>query len=400
MNIEFVLWRDGRPRFSPSPSLRKLGHAGHDLKLQDAGGAMRWMTPGEALDWSRAFKARIEGDRQAARSAKVKAREKIERDARRAVRDAGRIAKEKSYTLGQLLEDHLVNGIKSAAPATRRLYTECKKMIELEAPLAFVSEATAISRKAVIGIYEDLLEKRGVSMSYTGIRYLCLVYNWAIDRERIEGANPAARIRMTAPGMRIRTITPAELLHLVATADRLELGDVGDAILWGVFGCQRCTDRLDMRPDQIIDGRMELTQKKTGKDVSVRLAKPILARLKLRPIGNKPRILVHETTGLAMPYPTYYGRYIRVRDEAAKTLPKLKGFRDQDLRDTAISWMGKSGCTDFEVMAVSGHTHSKETKVLGHYMSIDHEFADAAIKKLDRWFAAEVKKLNLKGEGK
>ena len=46
-----VVWRSGRPRFSPGPELRAEGYVGMDL-LHDDG---RWYTYGEAIDWSRKF---------------------------------------------------------------------------------------------------------------------------------------------------------------------------------------------------------------------------------------------------------------------------------------------------------------------------------------------------------
>lgn len=398
MKIEFVSWRDGRPRFSPSPSLRKKGHAGHDLKIQDAGtGALRWMTPGEALDWSHAFAAKLEAERQAARQARARKKAK---EAAAASKSLPRVTRGRSYTLGQLLEDFNINGTKRLAPATRRLYSELRKMIEAEAPLAYATEAVAISRPALIGLYEQLLERRGVSMSYHGIQYIRNVYNWAIDREKVSCGNPAARIKVEKPGARIRVITPAEFLHLVATSDRLGMGDIGDMITWGVLGCQRAGDRLAMEQTFIHDGRMELTQQKTGKDVRVRISRHIHARLAARPLGNRKHVIIHSESLDPLAYSTYAQRWRRVRAEAVKTMPKLKGLQDRDFRDTSISWMGLAGCTQFEVMAVSGHGHTDETKVLAHYLELNKSLADKAIEKLDRWLDRELKTLKRKGEGK
>ncbi|MDZ7822616.1 MAG: hypothetical protein U5K75_00255 [Ahrensia sp.] len=50
-----VSWRDGRPRFTPSKSLRDQGHIGKDLKTDDG----QWFTRGQAVDWSEAFQAQL-----------------------------------------------------------------------------------------------------------------------------------------------------------------------------------------------------------------------------------------------------------------------------------------------------------------------------------------------------
>jgi hypothetical protein len=51
----YVAWRDGRPRFQPSPQLRLEGHKGQDLRHADG----RWFSEAEAIDWSAAFIARL-----------------------------------------------------------------------------------------------------------------------------------------------------------------------------------------------------------------------------------------------------------------------------------------------------------------------------------------------------
>lgn len=60
--IKYVTWRNGRPRFSPSATLRAAGFEGKDLRNAEG----RWMTAGEALDWSRAVDRQIELDRRKA----------------------------------------------------------------------------------------------------------------------------------------------------------------------------------------------------------------------------------------------------------------------------------------------------------------------------------------------
>lgn len=406
MKAPFVSWRNGRPRFQPSPSLRRQGHQGHDLKLQDADGRLRWMTEGEALDWSIAFQARVGAERQAARDARRKAEERAEAEARAASRRQPRMEAARSYTLGQMLEDHKLHGTRRLKKSTRRVYGEFLKTFAAEAPRAWAAEALSITRPVVIGIYEDLLERRGRAMAYQCVMYLHAVYNWAIDRGRLtrpQGVpgNPASRIPMEKPQPRIRTLTVADWLHLVAAADAAGFADIGDAVVWGALGAQRAGDRLAMTPATIVDGRACLVQEKTGQDVAVPLSRHLLKRLKARPVPAGARAIIrHAETGDPMPYPTYAGRFRKARAEAAKDRPHLSDFHDQDLRDTAISWLAQSGCTDFEIMAVSGHGHAGKTRVLGHYLQIDNQLADAAIAKLDRWLDRELKLLKQKGKRK
>lgn len=65
--------------------------------------------------------------------------------------------------------------------------------------------------------------------------------------------------------------------------------------------------------------------------------------------------------------------------------PALAGFRDQDLRDTAVTWLALAGATIPEIAAVTGHSLESVTSVLKHYLARHPELADHAIAKLVTW---------------
>lgn len=66
-------------------------------------------------------------------------------------------------------------------------------------------------------------------------------------------------------------------------------------------------------------------------------------------------------------------------------MPSLAGFRDQDLRDTAVTWLALAECTIPEIAAVTGHSLQSITSVLEHYLARHPELADHAIAKLVAW---------------
>lgn len=47
----YCVWRNGRPRFLPSPRVRAEGHEPRDLKHEDGA----WFTFGETVDFARSF---------------------------------------------------------------------------------------------------------------------------------------------------------------------------------------------------------------------------------------------------------------------------------------------------------------------------------------------------------
>ena len=82
------------------------------------------------------------------------------------------------------------------------------------------------------------------------------------------------------------------------------------------------------------------------------------------------------------------------KGEAKKlgTLPRLiapmaslEGFRDQDLRDTAVTWLALAGATLPEIASVTGHSLQSIHDVLKHYLARHPEMAEHAIAKLVEW---------------
>ena len=59
--LPYIVWRDGRPRFSPGPRLRSLGFKGEDLRHSDG----RWLS----LEEARNFSAELQSKYRAAANA-------------------------------------------------------------------------------------------------------------------------------------------------------------------------------------------------------------------------------------------------------------------------------------------------------------------------------------------
>lgn len=69
-----------------------------------------------------------------------------------------------------------------------------------------------------------------------------------------------------------------------------------------------------------------------------------------------PQIILDERHWL--PFKPYHYRhtFAKIRDKAAETCPSLADFRDQDLRDTAVTWMGFAEATIPQICSVTGHS--------------------------------------------
>jgi hypothetical protein len=126
-------------------------------------------------------------------------------------------------------------------------------------------------------------------------------------------------------------------------------------------------------------------------------------------------IIVDETTGTGWNKITYRHEFARIRriavagipDEEATTEarangrndsepiwrcaphPSLANKRDQDLRDTAVTWLARASATLPEIAAITGHSLGSIHTIMKHYLAITPELGDVAIDKLVAWMTRE-----------
>ncbi len=85
-------------------------------------------------------------------------------------------------------------------------------------------------------------------------------------------------------------------------------------------------------------------------------------------------------TGLAvLAYvPAWYPQ-LRPRNE-------LDGFRDQGLRDTAVTWLARAGRDTAEIASITGRNLNSVNDILKHYLGLHPDLARRAIGKLSAWY--------------
>lgn len=378
-----------RPRFVPGPSLRKMGYKGRDLQT-DAGD---WFTLEQARDFARELQAEIETRRNAKAAGK------------RMARPTG-----PTFLTVQTLFDEFFSsaqfsaqadgarhGLKRLAPASVRYYTAHRRALEAF-DLAIMAAPVAALRKAVLrGLFEQIAEARGIHTARGVMATLSAVFGYAVRRDRIRD-NPCEKLRLPAPPPRIRVGSLAEMRQLIDAADAIGRPELGDSIMLALFTGQRQADRLALLDGRMIEGRLMFRQKKTGAIVMVPPAPQLVARLeamRARRQGAKVQwqeVIVDEKTGRPFSSDWYRPMFRALRAAAVAgiegvlaPMPSLADFRDQDLRDTAVTWLANAGCTIPEICSITGHTEEHVTRVLKHYLARNADQADSAIVKLTKW---------------
>lgn len=411
--IKYVAWRNGRPRFAPSKTLRDQGHQGADLRHEDG----RWMSAGEALEWSREFE----------RSLRQQAGKTRHRKRTPAAAIAAPLAP--AYPLSKLFQEWLHPAdnpdIADLAKKTVDEYRLKENVIRKHLPDAWGEEAEAFTRPICVGMYDTLRAAVGNAQAVATMRVLGIAFTWAIRKGRInpEKPNPAHGLGMKTPPPRIRVGTREEITQLVTVADRLGRHEIGDMVILGVWSGQRQADRLNYGIAGRTKGRLTLRQLKTKAIVSMPEAPIVRQRLQAAEERRKqaevisPYVVLDERRWCPLLSSHYAHLFAEIRDAAARGLPKtdehpeikpmpsligkpdpdrpgmegetLLALRDQDLRDTAVTWLANSGCSIPEICSITGHSMKTAHDILKHYLAMNPELADTAITKMVAWYEGE-----------
>jgi len=417
VKLPYVIWREGRPRFAPSARERALGFTGADLRHADG----RWYSLDEARAWATSKHAEIVTARAAGQHPAVVAPRRgatvadLLDDWLIAIEQSNRDALARGAAL-PLSPDTIASYQKAAdairyrpetraARKQRRDKERAAVLLGLEPPARAAEpfarmSVAAIDKIALHDFFLYLQKARGHHMAQAAIAAFSAAYTWGgLDRRWRLGANPRHALELPRPDGRIVIFSDREIRALIEAADALGRPSIGDAVMLGLFTAQRQRDRVWLKDEGLIDGRRHFRQTKTRKLVAVKDAPQLAARLeaararvaalKLR-LGTRPEtIVVDETTGEAYRQDTYRHVFAAVRAHALVACPSLAGKRDQDLRDTAVTWLARAGCTLLEICAISGHSPRSTQTIIKHYLGGQAELADGGIDKLVAWMARE-----------
>lgn len=156
------------------------------------------------------------------------------------------------------------------------------------------------------------------------------------------------------------------------------------ALMLGLYTGQREADVLAMRWTDLEDGWLTITQRKTGRRVSIPVAQALaveLERARQEQIARRRLGIViligergHPFTGSG--FNSTFGRTIRKAG--------LQGLTFMDLRRTAVVRLAEAGCTVPEIASITGHAIAETQRIIDTYWAATRIQARAAITKLDR----------------
>lgn len=378
-------WRAGRPRWVPGPTVRAKGWKPQDLK--DEAGA--WLS--------------LEAAIAAATKLNQEVRTHHAGGARTAPAGAGR---RPAFTVEDMFEElwrspKMTGGATDSGRARRKVlgdrtvkdYRAKAGALRAFDPELWTAPVAALTAPVLHGLHEQLWQTKGHHMANGIMAVMRLALSHAVRKGRLT-VNPALRLGLETPPPRLRVGTLQEVQALVAAADAIGLAEIGDAIYLGLFTGQRQGDRLTLQDAGERSGSRIFRQAKTGAVVEVPDAPQLAARL----AASRERraaagivateIVINSRTGRPFDEHAYRKAFASVRaaavagGEGREARPSLADFRDQDLRDTAVTWLARAGCTIPQIRSITGHNEATITAVLKHYLAVDAGMAGEAISRL------------------
>lgn len=428
-------WRDGRPRWKASPTLRKAGWRDRDLK----DGAGLWLARGPSIEAAEAIVAGVaawrEGEPVPAALAAVAPQGATEKG-------RGPKGSPDPRSIGVLLDAYLDSREfkRRIGERTQPEYrSKLKRLVDVlsgwpippekDQPAAAYLEAVADTRAATVDVllppafgepgeallktaYWLLRDKVGHHMANGVLAVASAWLEWCVTERRAIHINPARLVSREETEGRIRPGTVEELQALIAAAQALGWISIADSIILGVDLSWNQNDRLNLTWAMISpEGRCKKIRRKTGRMMETplldSLGKPRLAAIAARQRAAKGEgvtallkgpVLLCEGTG-ALWEPSYYRRRFRevralaVAGDPARGLepcPSVADLTDQDLRDTAVTFAYEAGLDEQEIASRTGHSLKRIRDILDkHYGEITRAVGDRGAKKLNDWMAAK-----------
>ncbi|WP_265519087.1 tyrosine-type recombinase/integrase [Nitratireductor luteus] len=259
------------------------------------------------------------------------------------------------------------------APRTKRDYVNLIKIIEQkfgDFPLSALSDRRT---RGLFMEWRDERAERSRRQADYGWQVLARILSWAHDRGLVI-ANPCEKGGRLYRGSRADKVwTQDDEAAFLASAPRhLHL-----PLLLALWTGQRQGDLLRLAWTQY-DGRVvRLRQSKTGTRVVIPVGAPL--KIALDAIGGKLGPILLNSDGNPWTADGFRSSWRKACAAAG-----VVGVTFNDLRGTAVTRLALAGCTEAEIVTITGHSlHDVRSILDAHYLHRDPALGESAIRKLE-----------------
>lgn len=228
--------------------------------------------------------------------------------------------------------------------------------------------------KGIFRSWRDERAKRSKRQADYAWSVLARILSWALDGGMIT-ANPCQRGGRLYHGSRAEKVwTDAdEAAFVVVAGPEMRL-----ALMLALWTGQRQGDLLALTWSAYDGTAIRLKQSKTGARVSITVGEPLKELLDAtKRVSTQILVSTDKRPWTPDSFRVAWGR--------ATKRAGLSGLTFHDLRGTAVTRLALSGCTEAEIVTVTGHTLSDVKSILDkHYLNRDPALGRSAIAKLEK----------------
>lgn len=263
-------------------------------------------------------------------------------------------------TLGWLADQYHSSGdFQKLKPSTRRDYERIIRVIKAQWGDMPLRALEARGARTLLIDWRDSMRSAPRSADLH-IAVLARIIAWGKDREHVS-KNPLERAGKLHNTTRKDDVWLPSQLDKMLTEGAPHIANVVKVALWTM---QRQADVLTLATIAYDDGRLWITQGKTGARVRIRPAEEIVPLLDDAKAKRRQRVLVN-SRGENW---TSSGFRASLRKEMARL--KISGVRFNDLRGTAITYAYAKGVEIERIAEISGHSKSEcEAIIRKHYLA-------------------------------
>ena len=405
-------WRDGRPRWNPSPIRRKAGW--RIAELRDARGD--FLTKGAAIDAAQALADACQTWRNGGEvppELACYAPKGAVAHARPGDPKAIGVLLDAYYESPAFLKDLGENTQKSYRSKIKRVLYAVADISDSDGRKAEADKLGALRQLSIDlfkrptkpGVpfvlddtYQQLRDMAGEAMAFGSLAATSAWLSWCIDKHFIWEANPCEHVKRAKQEGRIVTLDfHSEIVPLCREAEKRGEYSIADAILLAVDLSWLPSDLLTMTWGQLsADFRIKHKRVKTGVagnppllDLGRARIQAMIARRGGRGAAHEP-IITCERSGKAWSLHDFRVNFAAIRKAVAKTAPTVEGKRFADLRDTAVTIAYMARLTPQEIAARTLHNLPRVTEILSaHYGNSGWQVEDNGAQLLNAHFKAE-----------
>lgn len=233
-------------------------------------------------------------------------------------------------------------------------------------------EASSITKEVVQRVIRQVRNNFSHHRALHTVKVMRLIWTVAENGGKVSG-NPWRHSQIKNLPDREVLWTQDQVDAFISTADKMGLHSMGTLALMCYTMCQRPGDVRKLRWEDIKKDIFEFKQEKTGTEVFIPIAPVLKKRLsKIDKSHSWETILTYEVTG--KPYTQW--DYSKIARSIMRQANLPKELRIGDLRRTGTTKLADAGCTEDQIMSVTGH---KSREMVSVYVKRSRETAKDAI---------------------